>query len=874
MTARKHNRNALALAVLAALILSAPVAAQQADPGSGQAAARDRNDEDEGVTSLAAVKVTAQKREEALQDVPISLTALPEQILRDTGVRDIKDLQILVPGLTVTSTQSEAQTTARIRGVGTVGDNAGLESSVGVVIDGVYRPRNGVGFGDLGEIERIEVLKGPQGTVFGKNTSAGVINVITRRPDYDTRVEGELTLGSYDAIGAASSFNTALGENAAMRVYAAKREREGFTEVRTGAGPRTETRDGDQNMHTLRGQLLLEPTPDLDINLIADFTSREENCCVGLTTVRGATAPIIDALAADSGVVSVADPFARVAYSNRSTEQDIKDKGVSAEVNWISPWFGGATLTSITAMREWQSINGLDFDFSSADLLYRNADEDESLTRFETTTQELRLTGSTDRIDWMVGAFYSDEDLRRNETYRIGTAYEPYFSTALLALINPALAASPTAATFLSQTTGRPFGTAFVGLGANDRYLQNAKSTALFTNNTWRATEALDVTFGLRYTIEDKQLDSVYSNPNGGVGCASYFGPNGQVSPAAIGRIATALTGRGLPFAALPAAQQQAIISNIVGFSCLPWANPLHNGRATRQEREEKEWSGTLKAAYRWNEQLMTYASAARGYKAGGFNLDRVQSSTGLSSGGQGIVPVNDTSFPGEFVDSFELGAKTTWADGDLLLNATLFHQTYSGFQLNSFLGTSFVVRSIPEVVSKGIDTDLMWQPMRGLLLQGGVSYADTRYGDEVPGADFVAPAGNLYKLPGSQISFAPYWSSSASVTYERGVGANLLARFSIAAKYMSEHNTGSDLDDEKQQDAYTLVNARVGIGSRDRRWSVELWAQNLFDTEYVQVGFDAPLQNVSPVPGNPFNSYNAFLGAPRTVGATLRVSY
>jgi outer membrane receptor protein involved in Fe transport len=698
--------------------------------------------------------------------------------------------------------------------------------------------------------------------------------VITRRPSYDTRVEGEVTVGNYNALGVAGSFNTAIGENAAMRVYAAKRERDGFTEVRTGAGPRTETRDGDQNMHTVRGQLLFEPTPEVTVNLIADFTSREENCCVGVTTVRGATAAIIDALAPDSGVVPVADPFARVAYSNRSTEQDIKDKGVSAEVNWITPWLGGATLTSITAQREWQSINGLDFDFSSADLLYRNADEDESLTLFETFSQEFRLTGATDSVDWMAGAFYSDEDLRRNETYRIGPAYEPYFSIALLSLINPALAARPDAPLFLSQVTGRPFGTGFAGLGANDRYRQNAKSTALFTNNTWHASEALDITVGARYTIEDKELDSRYSNPNGGVGCASYFGPNGQVSPAAIGRIATALTQRGLPFAALPPAQQQGIISNIVGFSCLPWANPLHNGRMTHQEREEKEWSGTLKAAYRWNETVMTYASAARGYKAGGFNLDRVQSNTGLSSGGQGIIPVNDTSFPGEFVDSYELGAKTTWAGGDLLINATAFHQTYSGFQLNSFLGTSFVVRSIPEVVSQGVDADVLWQPTRALLLQGGLTYADTRYGDEVPGGDFIAPAGNLYKLPGNRISFAPLWSGSASITYEQDLGADLVGRFNIGAKYMSEHNTGSDLDPEKVQEAYTVVNARVVLGAKDRAWALEFWAQNLFDEDYVQVGFDAPLQNVSPAPGNPFNSYNAFLGAPRTYGATLRLRF
>jgi iron complex outermembrane receptor protein len=122
--------------------------------------------------------------------VPIVVTACQRPALQDAGVKDIKDLTILTPGLTVTSTSNETSTTARIRGVGTVGDNPGLESSVGVVIDGVYRPRNGVGFGDLGEMQRVEVLKGPQGTLFGKNTSAGVINIITGRSVVHAGVQG------------------------------------------------------------------------------------------------------------------------------------------------------------------------------------------------------------------------------------------------------------------------------------------------------------------------------------------------------------------------------------------------------------------------------------------------------------------------------------------------------------------------------------------------------------------------------------------------------------------------------------------------------------------------------------------------------------
>ena len=800
MNVAKPTHSVLASAVLLALatLSTTSALAQQAPPV----------EEDEQATTLSAITVTAQKRVEQLQDVPIAVTALDEQLLQDTGVRDIKDLQVLVPGLTVTSTQNEAITTARIRGIGTVGDNVGLESSVGVVIDGVYRARNSVGFGDLGQLERIEVLKGPQGTVFGKNTSAGVINVVTRRPSYTQTAEGEVTAGNYGALGASGYYSDALGENSAFSVYAAKRKRDGWMDVVTGAGPRTETGDYDQNYHLLRGQLLLEPADTLAVNVIADYTSREENCCTAVQIVTGGTGPLIDFLGGGDAIAIPADPFARVAYSNRSTEQDIKDKGISAQADWDSPWFGGATLTSITAFRDWQTINGLDFDFTTADLLYRNADPDESFSRFENFSQELRLTGSTDSIDWMVGMFYSDEDLTRNDSYRVGAAYEPYLSTLVGSQVLGGLAAqlapagitvdTSNPAVFMSQVSGQPFGSNFAGLGALDRYKQNANSLGLFTNNTWHATDALDLTLGLRYTSEEKELASVYSNPNGSVGCGSVL-----ANPA--GRVAAALMARGIPITSLPPAMQAQILGavtpQLAGYMCLPWANALHNGRMTEQQREEKEWSGTVKAAYRWSERVMTYASAARGYKAGGFNLDRVQSSNGLSSGGSGITPVDDTSFPGEFVDSFELGAKTTWAGGNLLLNATLFHQTYEDFQLNSFLGTSFVVRSIPEVVSKGVDAELMWQPaaIRGLVLQGGLMYADTTYSDEIPGADF-APGGQLYKLPGAQASFAPEWSGTAAVTYEWDFGADLMGRFNFGGKYMSDYNTGSDLDPERRR--------------------------------------------------------------------------
>ena len=847
MVVRKAGRKMLTVAILTALA-SVPMQAALAQDAATQA---DETTAEGDETTLSSIVVTAQKREEQLQNVPISIIVASAQLLQDTGSRDIKELQLVVPGLTVTSTSNEALTTARIRGIGTVGDNTGLESSVGIVIDGVYRPRNGVGFGDLGELERIEVLKGPQGTVFGKNTTAGVINVVTVRPSMATEFGGELTVGNYGQFGASAMLNLSNEESAAFRLYAVGRERDGFLDVENGNGPRTSDEDVTQDFYSFRAQMLFEPTESVDINFAADFTERNEECCAGVTLIRGPTAAIVDALAPDSGVAAVADPFDRVAYSNRGTESEIDDSGLSAELNWITPWLNEATLTSITAYRDWQTINGADLDYSTADIWYRDFGPDQASDGFRTWTQEFRFTGSTERFDWMGGLFYANEDLARNGQTLLGSAYEPYLSTALLGRVAggfpPGTVNTANAATFFSQATGLPYGTSFVGDASDDRYDQNSKSLAFFTNNTWHATDALDLTLGLRYTSEEKEVDSRFRNPNGAAGCAAAL-----ANPA---RVGDALAARGVPVGALG-----ATVPTVIGFMCLPWANPLFANRNTHQELDEDEWSGTLKAAYRWNDTVMTYLSGARGYKAGGFNLDRVQSSNGTTSGAAGIVPVTDTSFPGEFVDSYELGAKTTWLDGNLLLNGALFWQDYEDFQLNSFLGTTFVVRSVPEVTSRGVDVDLQWQTgLEGLLVQGGLTYADTEYGDD------ALPDADLFLLPGSRLSFAPLWSGSAAATYEVDVFDSLVARFNIAAKYASEYNTGSDLDPQKLQDAYTVVNARIGLGSRDRSWMLELWAQNLTDEEYIQVGFDAPLQT---------GSWNAFLAAPRTYGLTLRAFF
>jgi outer membrane receptor protein involved in Fe transport len=777
------------------------------------------------------IVVTAQKREQSLQDVPIVVTSVTAQQLQDAGVRDIKDLTIVAPGLTVTSTSSSAITTARIRGIGTVGDNPGLESSVGVVIDGVYRPRNGVAFNDLGDLQRIEVLKGPQGTLFGKNTTAGVINIITARPQFTVQANSEASVSNYEGVGAALSLTGPIVDDlVAGRIYLAGRDRDGYYKNSGRPGI------NDQGFYTGRIQLLFNPTPTVDVNVAMDYTSRNERCCGAVQIRNGATAPIILALA-PGGLANPPDMDSFRDYSNRSFLKKITDEGTAVEVNWNTPWFGGAKLTSITASRFWEQRGGADVDWTSADILYSPGFEDPNpgSTKFRTFSQELRYAGATERLNWLVGAFYTKEDLDLHvRTVTYGSQYEPYVSALF--------------GNQLPLFTGRPAnGSTFrQGQGQDDLYQQQEEGFSLFTNNNFKVTDQLELTVGLRYTWEKKDLDTFWSNTDGGVGCTTAL-----ARAATLGGPVPA-TGSLIRAGGLLAAGPYQVL-------CAASNSPRFGQIGTNaQHLKEDKLTGTAKVAYRFTPEVLTYASYARGYKAGGFNLDRI-ATTNQTVAGQPTQPVLDTAFAPETVDSYEIGVKNTLLDRTLLLNLTGFYQSFKDFQLNAFNGLVFSVASVPKVISRGVDADFLWYtPIDGLNLNGGVTYAETYYPKSTP----LFLGGNL---PGGRLSLAPLWSASLGVTYEHKLTEDLVGRIAVNAKSVSSFNTGSDLDPVKNQPGYTLVNARVGISPENKAWQLEAWAQNLGNDSYYQVAFASVLQS---------GSYDAFLGQPRTYGLTLRFKY
>jgi iron complex outermembrane recepter protein len=838
--------------------------------------------------------VTATKRATPLQDVPIAVTAITAATMKNSGITDIRELTSVTPSLMLTSTASEAAgTTARIRGIGTVGDNQGLESSVAVFIDGVYRSRNNVGLTELGEVERIEVLRGPQGTLFGRNASAGLINVITKGPSDVFGGYAEATYGNYNFMRLAAGITGGLGGGLAARLDGNFSKRDGF--FKDAIDPAKDY--NDRNRWMLRGQLGYD-NEALKVRFIADYSKRREVCCAAATIVRGPTAGIIERLGGrlpSGGSPAGSDPYDRIAAvtPGRDYQQDVDEWGLSGEINYD---LDGIKLTSITAYRDWKANRSADSDYTSADLLYR--DKNGLFSQFKTFSQEFRANGTfwDDKLDVLFGAYYANEKLATRDSFKYGADFQSYANTvvgssipgflgfnnlkastqpllrAALVGAGQSVAVANATATALTPLVSPLIQNAPIANGSGevlDAFNQTSNNWALFTHNTFTITDGLKLTVGARYTQEKKSLSANLASDSSA--CAAILNSINAINASA-----------------LPAGAKAAgagVLNSIKALPCV--FNPALDG-AVASERKESQWSGTAVLSYKFG-GVLGYASYSRGYKAGGFNLDRSGLNGALNSFGSAVVtdPVARGAllqFEPEKVNAYELGAK--FANRIFTLNAALFYQDFKGFQLNSFDGLAFTVANLSKVTSKGGELDIVVQPVTGLTGTLGLAIADTRYGDLV-GPAFTQPAagppasvangGPNARLVKARLSNAPLYSISGSLGYRAPVTESLVAGIYADFRYQSDVNTGSDLDPEKIQDGGIVVNSRISLGAENSLWSLELWARNLFNRNYTQIAFDAPAQG-SGTRANPFaantQTFNAFLAEPRTFGVTARYKF
>ncbi len=855
-------------------IMTAPAIAQEQEQEQEQA---------EQQRTLQTVVITATKREQTLQDVPIAVSVVDASTISRAAVVDLNDLQSIVPALRVGQLQSSANTNFFIRGFGNGANNAGIEPSVGVFIDGVYRSRSASQIADLPNIERVEVLRGPQSTLFGKNASAGVISVVTRRPQFEFGGLAEATVSNFNGYRLNTYVTGPLSEQLAGAFSATWNKRDGYVED-IGFGPDQNERD----RWAVRGDLLFEATANATFRLMADYDRINEVCCAAGNVVNGPTGAVVQLI---GGNIVAEDPFSyRVAYNFGSTNK-VDNGGLSLQGDID---FDGFRLTSITAYRESKLKTNQDSDFTSADLIGLNFNQ----TDIETFTQEFRVTSTDgDRFDWMLGGFFFDETVAIENDFRYGQGFRPYVNILSGGALNT-----------LEGALGLPVGLAFgqTGQGPQESFGQDNQSWSLFGTVDYRLTDRLTATVGLNYTEDEKTAFGRANNSDAfsalsltqvgyNLVLSTLLAQNGvnindpasvgafiQGNPAAFAAIQQGALGVARNFDPTTPPQTQNPLGGLRALQFLPpflaFPNAVESGRT-----KDDELSYTLRLAYDVNDNINTYVSYATGFKATSWNLSRDSRPfpADFVAGNERVVdpitgqvfaapasPVQDaglavtnltsgTRFAGpEEAAVFEVGMKGAYAD--LAFNVAIFDQQIKGFQSNVFTGTGFALANAGKQSNRGLELDVTWTPVDSFQLTFAGTWQDPKY-DEFPNS----ASGDL---SGQRPAGIPRFLSSTGATYFfDAAGLDAFVRgdwqYESPTDYFDDPANQALIGQQKEINTF---NASTGFTTAGGL-GVTLWARNLFNDEYITTAFPSVAQA---------GSISGYPNQPRTYGLTVRKTF
>ncbi len=824
--------------------------------------------------------VTATLRAMDVQDIPLAVTAVAPEALERQGVNDIKNLASISPSINIQSSQTETQgTSIKVRGVGTTGNNTGLESSVGVFIDGVYQSRPGVALGDLVDIERLEILRGPQGTLFGRNTSAGALNVSTKRPSL-SEVEGfaNASYGNYNFMNLQAGVSVPITTDVAgLRVSGTWRKRDGYLKSPTGV----ESNNRDRYM--LRGQLYIEPNADVSIRLLADYAKTDEQCCEAVIVRETELAPFsaFHGLASDGVDQSGMSALKNLSINGGPYLNGSKQWGTSAEVKWD---LGAAKLTSVTAYRKFDSSSTTVGGFTSNDTYTVGNGAPTSRPgimpsgdHIKTFTQELRLQGTAmnDGLDWLIGGFYSSEKIRADQTMTLNADFQrtgSAFNFANAAGVNPLFALTA-------------LGNAGVPVNANGNYAENrfnqdASSWSVFTHNVLNFTDKLSLTVGARYVNETKDASFNQLAATTGAGAsACQASVNGVLTGAVPAALRAGMIGINcFPFATSVALTAPAAIGGGLASAKLPLP------RIWSQEFKDDEITYTAQLGYKANEDLLLYAGYSHGFKSGGFNLDP-QSATLQNSGailaglatGTIVAPVYaDPSFKSEKVNQIEVGVKATLF-GAIKANLALFDMKMSDFQVLEFTGVQFLTFNVNSARSTGAELELFGKLSDNISVNASGTYANARYPSNCADGVAVAARPSTLRLCGQDLTNAPKFAGVVGVTYDGPLndsGWSILVNGNVN---YSDSRTTRTIDTDTnglpvpfaRQENYYKINARIGLTTPDERYTFELWGTNLNNEITRGITANTPLRG-----GAGTRSLIGFVEEPRMYGMTVRAKF
>jgi iron complex outermembrane receptor protein len=804
-----------------------------------------------GAQALEEVIVTAQKRAENLQDVPISVTAMDGEKIQDNTIMNFSALADFVPSLHIA--EASVNTNIYMRGIGS-GNNRGFEQSVGMYLDGVYLGRGRQYRSALLDVERVEVLRGPQGTLFGKNTVAGAINISSASPIVGDGPSGEINASVEENGGAIyEGFVQGGGDTLAVRAAFRYRETDGYV-----YNAYLEENEGAIEETGGRLTVVWEPTDSFSANFKYTNMQRDR---VGSNSASWLYLQEPERSDPTPGVgVPQRTAFASIAYllmdvhfpdfpdiagADFTTYKDngygrSKDDGIgiglrpdssedelenySLNMSWE---IGGGTLSSVTGIAKYEYFDDVDVDWLPLQFIDRSDQHD-----FDQFSQEIRWAADIgDRFNYTVGAYYDDNELDMKGQVQIDTNFD--------GLTPATLGGAPN----LLLLLGLPGGYNANQISRNHDFNQTTESWAVFAQGTFDLTDNLRVTAGLRYTEEEKE--AVSDQKLGDSNCGMF----------------------GVPDTSLPGCE------NGYGYGLAVVQNVTFN-------TYNKYWTGTRKTDdlspsvnVQWDvsDDSMLYASFSQGFKSGGFSAtdDGEPGDYAVSQlsppGAISTVPNQDFEFDDESVDAFEVGGKHEFLDGAMRLNWAAFYSEYDNLQTTVFNGTSFSVKNAASSTVQGLEVDWLFQLSDAIRVGANFAYLDATYDDfrdgqctalqldaSRPGPGLPVTCGtpaavadpnpgpySVNDISGYRTLYASEWSGNAFIDLRMPIGGMELFG-GLDLNYRSEFDSAGDADPIDVIPSYTKVNARIGLSGD--YWEVMAYGRNIFDEVAYQQSFDTPV--------------------------------
>jgi iron complex outermembrane receptor protein len=778
---------------------------------------------------LEEVIVTAQKRNQSENDIGIAISTWTGNELRDMGVVSAEDMALRTPGLTVNESSATGVPLYTIRGVGFQDYSTGASSTVGIYFDQVAMPYTVMTRGLLFDAERVEVLKGPQGDLYGRNTTAGQINFISNKPSEEFEVGVNVGYSSYSTVDFEGFVNGSMGENAQGRIALKTiQSSEGWQKSVDG-----DDELGEKDVTALRASFNIELSEDANLLLVAhhvdDQSDNKANTAydgreIGLAEFSAPYSAVAPYLASgETPPWYSTDDNEAAGWTNSYTssitgttfdlrpKRDNQLKGMSAHLDWD---LGNVSLTSITAYNKFERVERNDWDGGQY-----NDSSNINTTDLSVFSQELQLSGSTDSVDWLVGAYYSTDEME--EYYHYFMSDSLYGGASLVFDIAP----------FKLNGTGI--------LELDTKYQQETDSSAIFGHVEWQFTDALKLTVGGRYTKEQRDWS----------GCTYVADDN------SLGSFNNVLFGTTLSAGSCGTIDDRPSSPTfILGLLGTPDAN---NGLAVFTDTiDTSRMMGKIGLDYTPSDNVLYYASISQAFKSGGFNGANSNTTTQL-------MPYDE-----EILTSYEIGAKATLLEGSMQLNAAVFSYDYKDKQekdrVITLVGAISGLTNVDESSITGAEIDIQWLPTDGLRLAFGGAWLDTEIEqwqavDAANSAWLVNTA--TFDASGSELPQAPSLSYTALIGYDTNITENLILGMALDLSY-TDKTTGGVAPERATED-YTVINARLSISDASEKWKTLLWVRNVADEDYYASAF---------LGGN--GPYVRSMGMPRTVGVSLSYSF